>query len=284
MSANVAQRKAHWVLAGLLLGQVVMMSYFARHPDSEQSVLRTWLMTPLSAVTQVADGIISTVTGWIAGYTDLRGARQENIELRERVEQLTGENNSLREKEAEYKVLRTQIALPQLASYTQIAANVVSRNPSLWFKRLIIDRGTADGVKLDMPVATGAGIVGRVIAVGPNFSTVQLITDKYAGAGAMLQNSREPGEVRGLGDEPYCELRSIPSTSVVEVGESVVTTGYDRIYPKGLLIGTVERLEPDPTATWHKIIIKPAAPVDRVEHVFVLLVEKKDLQVEELNR
>ncbi len=200
------------------------------------------------------------------------------------MEQLTGENNSLRDKEAELKVLRAQIALPQLTPYSQIAANVVSRNSSLWFKRLIIDRGSADGVKQDMPISTGAGIVGRVISVGPNHSTVQLITDKYAGVGAMLQNSREPGEVRGLGDAPYCELRNIPSTSVVEVGESVVTTGYDRIYPKGLLIGSVERLEVNPTATWHKIIIKPAAPVNRVEHVFVLLVEKKDLQVEEISR
>ncbi|MFY9571491.1 MAG: rod shape-determining protein MreC [Blastocatellia bacterium] len=280
MSANPAQQKTPWILAALLLFQVVLMSTYARHPDSEQSVLRIWLVTAFAPVVNAADSVLSSVKGAGASYVDLRHAREENLELREKVDQLTAERNRALERAAELDLLRRQLALPLRAQYGELAANVISRDASLWFRRLTIDRGTLDGVQRDMPVATAGGIVGRVISVGPNFAMVQVITDKHAGLGAMLQNSRAMGEVRGL-DNDRCELKSVSTSESVEAGESVVTTGLDRIYPKGLLIGTVERVEADPNAASHKIIIKPAAPVDRVEHVLVLLVTQKDLKIDE---
>ena len=280
MSANTAQQKAPWILAALLLSQVVLMSTSARHPDSEQSILRTWLVTAFAPIVHVADSVLSSVKGVGASYIDVRHAREENIDLREKVEQLTAERNKAIELAAELDLLRTRLALPTRPQYRELAANVISRDASLWFRRLTIDRGTLDGVKRDMPVATAGGIVGRVISLGPNFAMVQVITDKHAGVGAMLQTSRAMGEVRGL-DNDRCELKSISSSENVEVGEAVVTTGLDRIYPKGLLVGTVERIEADPSGPWHRIIVKPAAPVDRVEHLLVLLVEQKDLKLDE---
>ena len=256
------------------------MSTNARRPDSEQSVLRTWMVTAFAPVVRVADSVFSSVKGTGASYIDVRHAREENLELRERVERLTAEWNKELERAAELDLLRRQLALPTHPEYGKLAANVISRDASLWFRRLTIDRGTLDGVKRDMPVATAGGIVGRVISVGPNFAMVQVITDKHAGVGAMLQSSRAMGEIRGL-DNDRCELKNISTNEKVEVGESVVSTGLDRIYPKGLLIGVVERVEADPNAPWHKIIIQPAAPVDRVEHVLVLLVEPKDLKIDE---
>ncbi|HXI91844.1 MAG TPA: rod shape-determining protein MreC [Blastocatellia bacterium] len=279
MSANTAQQKAPWILAALLLSQVVLMSTNARHPDSEQSVLRIWLVTGFAPVVRVTDAIFSSVKGTGASYVDVRNAREENLQLREKVDQLTAERNNALERAAELDRLRTQLALPPRPQYRELAANVISRNASLWFRRLTIDRGTLDGVKRDMPVATAGGIVGRVIAVGPNFAMVQVITDKHAGVGAMLQASRAMGEIRGL-DNDRCELKNISTSEKVEVGESVVTTGLDRIYPKGLLVGAVESIEADPNAPWHKIVVKPAAPVDRIEHVLVLLVEPKDLKID----
>ncbi len=283
MSANTAQRKAPWILAVLLLSQVILMSTNARHPDSEQSFLRVWLVTAFSPVVHGADAVISSVRDTFSSYTANRHAREENAELRDQIDQLTAERNKALERQAELDVLRTQLALPSRPQYREIAANVFSRDAVLWFRRLTIDRGTLDGVKRDMPVATAGGIVGRVISVGPNYAMVQVITDKHAGLGAMLQESRAMGEVHGL-DNDRCELKNISTRENVEVGESVVTTGLDRIYPKGLLVGTVESIEADPNAPWHRIIIKPAAPVDRVEHVFVLLVEQKDLKLDETGK
>src|SRR5712691_7272165 len=223
MSANTAQQKAPWILAALLLSQVVLMSTYARHPDSEQSVLRTWLVTGFAPVVRAADSILSSVKGTGASYVAARHASEENVELRERVDQLTAERNKALEQAAGLELIRTQLALPAHPQYRELAANVISRDASLWFRRLTIDRGTLDGVKRDMPVATAGGIVGRVISVGPNFAMVQVITDKHAGLGAMLQTSRAMGEVRGR-DDDRCELKNISSTENVEVGESVVTT------------------------------------------------------------
>jgi rod shape-determining protein MreC len=282
MSANPAQQKAPWILAALLLSQVVLMSTNARHPDSEQSILRTWLVTAFAPIVHTADSVLSSITGTVGSYVDVRRARQENVELRERVEQLTADRNKALERSAELEGIRRQLALPARAVYPELAANVISRDASLWFRRMTIDRGTLDGVKRDMPVVAAGGVVGRVISVGPNFSMVQVITDKRAGVGSMLQMSRAMGEVRGLGDNDHCELQNISSSETVQVGESIVTTGLDRIYPKGLLVGTVDRIEVDPNAPWHKIIVKPAAPVDRVEYVAVLLVEQKDLKIEDV--
>ncbi len=271
------------MLALLLVSQVVVMSIYARNPDSEQSVLRTWLVSGFAPVVGAIDGAVSWVTGGVTSYTDLKGARDENIELRAQVEKLTAERNAAVERATDYNNLRTQLALPPTPTYPQLSANVISRDVSLWFRRLVIDRGTLDGVKRNMPVTTATGVVGRVVSVGPNHAMVQVITDKHAGLGAMLQNSRAKGEVRGLGDA-RCELMNITTSETVEVGEAIVTTGLDRIYPKGLQVGTVERIENDPSAPWHKLIVKPSAPVDKVEHVFVLLVEQKDLTIEETGK
>lgn len=280
MSANPAQRKAPWILAALLLFQVVLMSTNARHPDSEQSFLRVWLVTVFAPIVHAGNSVLSSVKGVASSYIDVRHAREENLELRERVDELTAERNKAIERATQLDSIRTQLALPSRPPYRELAANVISRDATLWFRRLTIDRGTLDEVKRDMPVSAAGGIVGRIISVGANFAMVQVITDKHAGVGAMLQNSRAMGEVRGI-DNDRCELRNISTSENVEVGEAVVTTGLDRIYPKGLLIGTVERVEVDPNAPWHKIIIKPAAPVDRVEHLLVLLVEQKDLKLNE---
>jgi rod shape-determining protein MreC len=282
MTANpVSQRKTTMWLAVLLALQVGLMSYNAkRGPDSEQSVLGTWIMTPLSFVERIVNGAVSAVTGTVASYVDLRHARAENIELREKNDQLLGDLNEMRERAAELERVRVQVSLPAHAQYRSLAANVIARDATTWFRRLTIDRGSLAGLKLNMPVMTAGGIVGRLISVGPNFATVQVITDKQAGVGAMLQSSRAMGEVRGL-DNAHCELKNVSTAVNVQEGESVVTTGLDRIYPKGLLIGTVERIEQDPNAPFNKIVVKLTAPVDRLEHVLVLLVEANDLKMDE---
>src|SRR5262249_61577999 len=127
------------------------------------------------------------------------------------------EREEARASTANSEHMRAQRGLPSLPQYRKIAANVVSRDTTLWFRRLIIDQGPLAGVKLNSPVATSTGIVGRVIAVGPNFAEVQVITDRHAGAGGMLQSSGEKGEVRGrVGGR--CELKGVSVARDVAMG------------------------------------------------------------------
>jgi rod shape-determining protein MreC len=283
MSARTAQYKAPGVLAILLLLQLVLMSMSARHPEGKQSILSNWLMAAITPVVKTLDRGISGISGAMGSFSELTDAREENAQLKKQIEELTAERDRAREEAAALEPLRNQLALPSETPYPQLAANVISRNAGNWFRHLVIDRGSLDGVKLNLPVATATGIVGRIIETGPNYSRVQLITDRHAGVGAMLQRSRAKGAVRGS-ETARCEMKSVSSSEQVEVGEVVVTTGLDGIYPKGLMIGAIERVDIDPNGPWHKLIITPAAPVDRVEHVFVLLVTQRDLKMQETIR
>jgi rod shape-determining protein MreC len=280
MRANSVQKKTHWWLAVMLLSQLVLMSLDAKNPHNGQTIFRTWMLSVFSPIIRVGDAVLSKVTGGFTGFSDLRNAKAENEDLRQRVEQLTIELNETREKAKESEIMRTIYGLPQATPYQQIAANVIARDTSLWFKRLTIDRGTLDGIKRDMPVVTSTGIVGRVLNVGPNFAQVQVITDANAGVGVMIQRTRTPGELKGL-NNARCEIKNIPANEEIQEGDIVITTGLDRIYPKGLVVGTAERVENDSSGPWKKIIVNPAAAVDRVENVLVLLVEAKNLKIEE---
>jgi len=277
MSTNTAQHKAPLLLGLLLLLQVLLMSWNARTQAGDQSVLRAWVMAVITPVAKGTGWTIDRVTGFFDGFAELRHARDENVQLKIEIERLTQERDEAVEKAAVKNNLEAELGLRLLPRFRSLAASVISRNIAVWFRRLTIDRGSMDGIKKDMPVLTSSGIVGRVIEVGPNSSFVQLITDRYAGVGAMLQQSREMGEIRGQ-ENSRCEMKAVAASVDVQVGDKIITTGLDGIYPKGLPVGTVESVENDANAPWKKILVKPSAPVDRVEHVFVLLIEPKDLK------
>lgn len=260
--------------------QFVLMSMSARHPNGSQSMLANWLMAALTPVVRTGEKLINGIGNAASNLSELRNARDENARLKQEVESLTEERDRLRERAESLEPLARQLDFPSDLPYSRLAANVISRDAGNWFRTLIIDRGSLDGVKLSMPVVTATGIVGRVIELGPNYARVQVITDRYAGVGAMLQKSRAKGQVKGI-ETDRCELRNVSASEHVEVGEAVVTTGLDGIYPKGLMVGTVERVDSDPNAPWHKLVINPSAPIDRLEHVFVLLVSQRELKMQE---
>ena len=117
MSANPSQQRAPWVLATLLLGQVVLMSAYARNPDSEQSVLRTWVMAGFTPVASAVNRVLSAITGTVGSYTDLRGVRQENAALRERLDEVTQLSNDRAEKESQFDKLQAELGLPDRPQY-----------------------------------------------------------------------------------------------------------------------------------------------------------------------
>ena len=123
-----------------------------------------------------------------------------------------------------------------------VPARVIARDPSVWFNTITINRGSSSGIAINMPVVTGGGIVGRVITVSPWASQVMLITDEKAGAGAVvgqLGQSGALGSVRGRADlgVALIEMRYVSGLEKVEVGDYVMTTGQDGIYPPGLNVG-----------------------------------------------
>ena len=169
--------------------------------------------------------------------------------------------------------LRSLLNLKEQTGYDQVPARVIARDSSVWFNTVTIDRGSSSGIALNMPVATGGGIVGRVIALSPWTAQV-MITDEKAAAGAIigqLGGSGALGPVRGLGKNGLIEMRYVSGLEKVAVGDYILTTGQDGIYPPGLSVGEVVQVTPGTATQSHEILIRPTAQLDQLEQVAVLL-------------
>jgi rod shape-determining protein MreC len=160
------------------------------------------------------------------------------------------------------------------AEVQMVAARVIGASPDPSSHIALIDRGSRDGVKRDMGVMTPEGVVGKIFAVYPDTSQVLLLTDKESGVGALMEASRVQGPVRGTG-EPLLALEYISNEVKVEPGDKILTSGQDRIFPKDLPVGTVVQVQPDRHSPFHKISVKPAARLDGLEEVLVLLTRQE---------
>jgi rod shape-determining protein MreC len=232
--------------------------------------------TPLQWLT--SHGVSSIKSVW-TGYFDLRGAKSENERLKTRIAELEAQNIELREKDRLLDQLNALILSPTLSSYQRVSAMVIGRDPDQWFNTVVIDRGSLVGVLKDQPVVTSDGVVGRVISVSPISSRVLLITDERHGVGAVIAqtaDSRLVGILRGK-DQSLCELRLVAAAGKLENGEQVITSGQDRLYPKGLLIGPVKNLS-DTGAIPPKVDVEPAAQLQKLETVAVLLIPPEEIR------
>ena len=278
-SERQKQKYTPWLLGALLLSQLFLMAYTAP-AGNEQTVLRSWM---LSIVTPIQSGVgwmLSGVGSLWTGYADLRGVRARNTDLELENAQFRSEIEAARAATAENERLRRELELKPLLRYQTVAAEVVARDANAWFKRITVNKGTLSGVKTGQPVVTPDGVVGRVVAVGLNAAQIQLITDEHAGVGGRLTASRAAGELKGKGDGS-CRFKNVSSLEHVDKGEPILTSGLDRIYPSGILIGYVESFVEGGGAIPQDITVRPAADLDRIEEVLVLLVDPQDLSTPE---
>ena len=165
--------------------------------------------------------------------------------------------------------LRQLLELRERAELDTTAAEVIAAGASPEFRTVTIDKGSADGLAADMAVISPAGVVGRVILPSPRASKVQLLIDRNAAAGALIERTRVQGVVVGLGADGL-RMEYVPGTADVKPGDLVVTSGIDGIYPKGFVIGTIETVERG-TGAYHEITVRPAVDFSRLEEVLVVL-------------
>ncbi len=273
------QKYAPWLLGGLLLSQLFLMAFTARSAN-EQSVLRSWVLTIVTPVQSSVGSLLSGIGSLWSGYVDLRGVSARNTDLELENARLRSEIETARAAAAENERLRKELGLKPLLRYESVAAEVVARDSNAWFKRLTIDKGSSAGVRLNQPVITPDGLVGRITKVGPYASEIQLITDEHAGVGGRLTTSRAAGELKGKGDG-FCRFKNVSSLEKVDANEPILTSGLDRIYPAGILVGYVASVTEGGGAIPQDITVRPAADLDRIEEVLVLAVAPQDLATPE---
>ena len=272
---EIRQRAPLWLVT-LLITNLVIMAVDARDASGEQKILRIWTQALSSPLQSTSSKVSGATSGFFQQIWNFRGTAAENEQLKERLAKAEAELHAARQAEAENERLKSLLELRDKSDIKSIPARVIARDPSIWFNTITINRGTSSGVAVNMPVVTGGGIVGRVITVSPWASQVMLLTDEKAGAGAVvgqLGQSGALGSVRGRADlgVSVIEMRYVSGLEQVEVGDYVMTTGQDGIYPPGLNIGKVVDVKKGTATQAHQILIQPGAQLDHLEDVAVLL-------------
>lgn len=202
-------------------------------------------------------------------YIYLVGVKEENRALKKMVFDLMEENNRLREEIKLNQRLKDILAFKKRIPFKTVAAEILGFNIRGWTRTLTINKGTEDGVSIDMPVLGPIGVVGRVIEVDDHTSRVLLITDPRSNVDVLIQRTRVKGVVEGKGKEGLV-LKYIRQLDDVKIGDRVVTAGLSGLFPKGLLIGEVSRIEKGEDNFFKYIEVRPVMDIHRLEEVLIV--------------
>lgn len=279
----------------VLLAAHLLVVLFNPVPGMGRRLGEVVLLTLFQPFQTVASLASSGVGGIKDKYLVLRDARADNVRLQEQVAQLETDKIKLQEQmrlmEQTSKIVSA--ALPPAPP--QVPARVVGRDATVWYHTVIIDKGLVSGIERDQPVVTPQGLVGRVITVALNSARVLLLTDERHASGAAIaqaSDTRVMGIVQGTSNaygksSLRCELKLVGATGEKPaVGEIIFTSGQDGFYPRGLIIGKVATPLNATENSPDIVPIEPAAPLDKLESVGVLLLSKDKIQAqkEELDK
>jgi rod shape-determining protein MreC len=216
----------------------------------------------------ISAGVSSVRRGW-SGYAGLRQLKSQNDELTRRLEEAQIALQQQRALADRTRNLERLLELRDTSKLNTLAVEIIAAGAMPDFRTLTIDKGTREGVRADMAVIAPAGVVGRVVMPTSRAAKVQLLIDRNAAAGALVERSRAQGVVTGGGDNRL-RMDYVSEVADVIVGDLVVTSGIDGIYPKGYVIGQVESVEKSGTS-YKTITIKPAVDFTSLEEVLVVL-------------
>lgn len=230
------------------------------------------LVEIMAPVQKAVKSSVNFTTGLWSKYIGLINTHDENNRLKKENELLMMENSRYRELLATYKRLQELLNFKENTEETVLAAQVIGRDPTGLFRSVIIDKGENSGIRENMPVVNANGVVGQIVSVSYNYSKVLLLIDQNSAVDCIIERSRDSGIVKG-GSSKVCTLDYVLKTSDVRVGDLVITSGLDRVFPKGNYVGEVTRVEDTPGELFKSVEITPSVDFSKLEEVLVLLRE-----------
>ncbi|NDQ56350.1 MAG: rod shape-determining protein MreC [Acidipila sp.] len=267
MLTSPTHRRPIVLLSATLLVQILLLAIQIRRPGQVR-LIRVWSVGLVTPIESAASWIVGRLgAGW-KNYVSLHQVRHENEQLRRELNDLRMRTGQLESRSAEATRLAALLAFRDAhPPGALLGARIIGAGPGA-SRTVYLDRGENDGVRKDMGVITPEGVVGKVLEVYSSTSQVLLITDKDGGVGCLLAGSRTQGVARGQG-EALLLLSYVNNDENVAIGESVLTSGIDRIFPKDIPVGNVVGMH---NGNPFKVIdVRPAARLDRLEEVFVML-------------
>ncbi len=268
MAGIPSRHKSLVLLAGVIILQVVLLAVQIKR-DSQGRLLRVWTVSAVSPFQRAGAKGIGNIRDTWSHYFALQNTSRDNEQLRRQNDELKMQVNQLQSKAAEADRLSALLNFRQgQRSVPMLAARVIGTSADTASQTVYLDRGERDGIRRNMGVITPDGVVGKVIESYRDTAQVLLLTDKDSGVGAMLADSRIQSPVGGTG-EPLLSMKYIPTDDTVNVGEHVVTSGMDRIFPRDLPVGVVTEIKTG--RPFQHVRVRPAANLQRLEEVIVLL-------------
>jgi rod shape-determining protein MreC len=257
------------ILATALVLSFLLITLQVRHDRAVVAVTRHLLLLTVSPFIQVTAAVVGGVTDVWRDYVDLRHLREENKRLRRESAAAQRRIDQLEEQVLETQRLQRLLALRQVSQAEFLAARVVGKDATNWFKTILVDRGSVEGVQRGLPVLGADGLVGRVVEVTPTSAKVQLLTDPVSAVGGLIQRTRVTGIVSGnLG--AGARVRYLPLLADVTVGDEVITSGMGGLFPKGIPIGRIAKVERRSGALFQEAALQPAVDLSRLEEVLIL--------------
>jgi rod shape-determining protein MreC len=262
------RQRTGWLFMAVIVGHILLISA-QMNTQRGVPVLEEVTFGTFAEVQRAATSGIATVRDNWTNYVALQDVRAENAKLKDEVAAL---QVGLQQERALANQTRTLQGLLDLKSSVQLkttAALIIAGGASPEFRTMTIDKGTADGLTPDMAVLAPAGVVGRIIMPSHRAAKVQLLIDRDAAAGAVIERSRAQGVVVGMGTDRF-RLDHVPGAADIQVGDRVVTSGIEGIYPKGFLIGQIESLDRK-SGEFTDVMVRPAVEFSALETVLVVL-------------
>jgi rod shape-determining protein MreC len=251
----------------LLLASLLLLSVSLRSRPYRDPIARV-LLDGLAPFQDGFTWMRSGTAGIWSGYINLVETRRQNEELRARIASLEADVVKLAELEQSNRRLGELLSMRDHIDGPSYAARVIGRDPLPWFHTLTIDRGERDGLRSGMAVLSPHGVIGQTVEVSRTAARVLLLTDHNSGIDAIVQRSRARGIVQGAG-ENECQMNYLARDADVVVGDRVITSGLDGIFPKGISIGEVVDVSRRHRGLLQAAVIQPTAPLDQVEEVLI---------------
>jgi rod shape-determining protein MreC len=267
MPRVLAQRKPYLLLFLLLSLNLILMASSVKGVRTG-SLLEETILSLAAPFFKAASWASDSVVGLWDQYAGLRGVEQQNRRLRAQVGTLLLEAREAEEARQEARRLRGLLDLRDESSLHAVAARVIARGAVGAARTILLGSGSHDGIANNQAVITPHGVVGRVIETAPGVTKVQTLLDPNSGVAALIQRTRVQGVVIGEGDES-CRMAFVSELANVEVGDVVVTSGLDEIYPKGTIIGTVSEVG-EASGLTRYVQVRPEVDFLRLEEVLVL--------------
>jgi len=258
------------LLALILLTAITLITLDVRE-SGPISALRGGAHDVVSPIAGVVDTVFSPVGDWIDGVTSAASLKDENSRLKRQLDDARGQGARARAATEENKELKKLLDLPFVEDADSIAAPVVEGAPSNFEFTVQIGKGSNDGVSVDMPVVTGAGLVGRVREVSRDRATVLLLKDPESGVGVKVEGSGTSGVAKGRGDSSTVRLEFVDPNAEVTKGEIVYTSGQQNSpFPAAIPVGTVSKVTKTRGDLQQDILVKPLVDFSRLDYVKVL--------------